>query len=196
MVLHRSVWIVFLHNWWGFGILSPISGRFLQPRGGKSLESVFYPARIITTTHLNVGRWWRWKWLRHNCWQSRHWGDDLGAGLDKGNATRFLAAVLPPPSYQLPIFCPSRRRWVGDLVLTTPFPRPTRDMGGKFPPGGNSPPRWKFIMRVGGISPPLADFLIKVGEIPPPTHHFCFSILEEWGNLPLKYNEGVGTSLI
>ena len=28
---------------------------FYNLRGGKSLESVFYPARIITTTDLNVG---------------------------------------------------------------------------------------------------------------------------------------------
>ena len=47
----------------------------------------------------------------------------------------------------------------------TPFPRPTRDMGGKFPPGEISPHPRKFVKRVGGISPPLADFLIKVGEL-------------------------------
>ena len=28
---------------------------FYNLRGGKSLESVFYPAQIITTTDLNVG---------------------------------------------------------------------------------------------------------------------------------------------
>ena len=28
----------------------------------------------------------------------RHWGDDEGGGVDKGNATSFLAVVLTPPS--------------------------------------------------------------------------------------------------